>query len=383
MKKFIRILAIVLCFAFCAQVSALAVDQSTAAVVGTAGMTAAIAAENAYETSVVARMTGRAGAKAPTGSKGISFEVLYTDLMNFIKNPKGSRTALSASSIDNVADVFTIDASGNTTLYQLKSGTSSTNTRYTVEQMRLGKYEGIGLVGTRESSALINEEAAAKGITQRATNSGISDNTISRFADRALCNTPSASQVFNQTVKVSGAAAGVAALVSLAESIYCEHNLYEATGNIVENSLVSGTSVAMASVVTAEMPALLGALGVSATAASAATTVVGLLVPVAAGYVLYMIADEYGFEERVAEAMEQVVATVSEFAGEVKVTVVEWDIPEKASSVWSSAVDSGAVAVDTVAAFGVNAWGHITNAASTVVETVSSILPSDVDPNSI
>ena len=385
MKKFIRILAIVLCFAFCAQVSALAVDQSTAALVGTAGTTAAIAAENAYETSVVARMVGRAGSATQTGAKGNIFEVLAMDKMNFFNTSKGTTTMLSASSIDDFADLITVNSKTGEVIQSLqcKAGTSHSHITQTLRQVASGKYAGAELIGTREFAMQYNPEASAKGITQLATDSGISSETASRYANRALGNPSPVSQIANQTLKYCGIAAGVTSLLSAAESVILGHDVYEATGNILENSTVSVLTVALASVTTETMPALLASLGLSATAASAATTVVGILVPAAAGYILYVIADECQFEETVAQTMEQVVAAVSEIAAEIKVTVIEWEIPEKASSLWSSAVDGGAVAVDTVATFGVNAWGHITNAASAVTETVSSILPSNVDPNSI
>lgn len=383
MKKFMRVIAVIICFSLCASVSALAVDSNTAAVVGTTGVAAAMTAENAYATSVVSRMTGRAGAATQAGAKGNAFEVLFTDRINLLNSTKGARTMLSPSSTDTLADVITVFADGSTQSHQLKAGTSATHISNTLNQVAEGKYVGAELVGTTEFAALYNEKAAANGVTQLATDSGISTNTASRFADRALCNTQPFSQVAGQAMKLGGIAVGVTTIASTAESIILGHDIYELVGNIVENSSVSGLSVALGVVTTAEMPALLAALGVTATAASAATTVMGFLVPAAAGYILYVLAEECQFEESVAKTAEQIASMIGGVVSEIKVIVTEWAIPAKASNLWSSAVDGGAVAVEAVATFGENAWGHIINAANSVAETVSDVFTAESDPNTL
>lgn len=383
MKKFMRVIAVSLCFSLCASVSALAVDQGTATAIGTAGVTAAMAAENVYETSVVSRMAGRAGAATQTGSKGNAFEVLFTDMMNFFKNPKGSRTVLSSSSTDTLADAITVFTDGSTQPHQLKAGISSTHISTTLKQIAEGKYAGTELVGTTEFAALYNEKAAANGVAQLATDSGISTSTASRFADRALCNTQPFSQVASQAMKLGGIAVGVTAIASTAESIILGHDIYELVGNVVENSSISGLSIALGVVTTAEIPAALAALGVTATAASAATTVIGILVPAAAGYILYVLAEEHQFEESVAKTAEQIASMIGCVVNEIKVTVTEWNIPEKAGTLWQTTVDSSAVAVEAVADFGVNTWDHITNAASAVAETVSDVFSEENEPNTL
>lgn len=385
MEKFMRVLAIALCFAFCVQVSALAVDQSTATVVGTAGVTAAMAAENAYETSVVARVVGRAGSATQRGAKGNIFEVLAMDQLNFFNTSKGTTTVLSASSIDDFADLVTVNSKTGeiSRSFQCKAGTSPSHITQTIRQVASDKYAGAELIGTTEFAMLYNEDATTKGISQLATDSGISTNTASRFTDRALCNAQPFSQVASQAMKLGGIAVGVTSIASTAESIILGHDIYELVGNVVENSSVSGLSVALGVITTAEMPAALAALGLSATAASAATTVIGFLVPAAAGYILYVLAEECQLEESVAKTTEQIASMIGGVVSDIKVTVTEWNIPERASNLWSSAVDDGAVAVEAVATFGENAWGHITNAANSVAETVSDVFSAESDPNTL
>lgn len=83
----------------------------TSADIGTYVATTAEAIREGYEGTVIARMIGRSGAKAPRGAKGISFEVLYSDKLNLKNIGKNCVTKLSDSSIDQLADLVTTNAS--------------------------------------------------------------------------------------------------------------------------------------------------------------------------------------------------------------------------------------------------------------------------------
>lgn len=321
MKKFTCVILVALCFMFKFQVSAEASSIETAGMVSAAGTATAMGVENLYEASVVARMNGRAGASTVNGAKGISFEIIYSDIKNVLDGFKGGmKTKLSASSIDDLADLVTTNKNGEIVqLIQCKDGTSTTQIDNVIKQVSSGKYASAELVGTKEFAEIYNEKAATKGITQKATNSGISTNTTSKVADKALGIAPAKNSVLKSTVKNSGIFAAMAGCISLAESVYRGDDIYTTTGSLVEDTSISTVSVALATVSSAELPAILTAMGVSAAAANTAAAVVAFIVPVAGGYALYVLADECQFEEKVADTMQDVVSVLSgtyEIAGE-------------------------------------------------------------------
>lgn len=105
------------------------------------------------------------------GAKGISFEIIYSDIKNVFHNVKdGLKTKLSASSIDDLADLVTTNKSGEVVQHiQCKDGTSPAQIGKAIKQVSSGKYSSAELVGTKEFTAIYNEKAAAQGITQAAT----------------------------------------------------------------------------------------------------------------------------------------------------------------------------------------------------------------------
>ena len=313
MKKMMCGIAIFLTCLMASTVSAKAYDASSAGVVSTAGVATVIGIENAYEASVIARMSGRAGAATAGGAKGISFEIIYSDIKNVFGNLKnGYKTKLSASSIDSLADLVTVNKKGEVVqLVQCKDGTSVTQIGKVIEQASSGKYASAEIVGTKEFSYLYNKQAAAKGVAQRATDSGISTKTTTRVANKALGITPTGSQIFKSVAKNSAAAALVAGCISLAESVYRGDDVYIATGNVVEDAGISAVSIALATVSSAELPAILTAMGASAAVANAAASVVAIAVPVAGGYALYLLAEESQLAEKVASATEDVLSSIS------------------------------------------------------------------------
>lgn len=365
MKKIVRIWASAIVATLMVQIPAFASDLGAAGATGTVGALSAIGVENIYEASVVARMTGRAGASTVNGAKGISFEIIYSDIKNIFFNAKnGLKTKLSPSSIDPVADLVTTNKTGEIVqLIQCKDGTSPTHIKNVVDQVSAGKYSSAELVGTKEFASLYNESATANGVTQTATNSGVSTKTTSKVANKALGIAPSVGQLLKTTAKNAGIAAAITGCISLAESIYRGDDVYTATGNVVEDASISAVSIGLATVASAEIPAVLAALGASATVASAGAAVVAFIVPVAGGYALYILADKVHFGEKVADTMESIVASITSTYRNIEAKVISFDIPGKASTACAVVLDTGAIVKDTVQDWGKSAYG-------TVAETV-------------
>jgi len=366
MKNIIRIMVVAFCITLTTLVPALACDTSVAGTIGATGAVAALGVENAYEASVVARMRGRAGAATVNGAKGISFEIIYSDIKNAFYNVKGGlKTKLSASSIDDLADLVTTNKSGEVVqLIQCKDGISPAQIDKAIRQVSSGKYSSAELVGTREFASLYNQKAASDGISQTATNSGISTKTTTKVANKALGIAPSGSQLLSSTLKNSGIAAAITGCISLAESIYRGDDVCVATGNLVEDASISAVSVAMATITSAELPALLTTIGTSATVANTAATVVAFVIPVAGGYVLYILADKCQLGTKIAGALSDAADAIVKTYHRVEGKIAVWDISNKANLAWSSISEGGANVKNLVCTFAQNTWEDISAAAN-------------------
>ena len=360
MKNTVRVMVISFCMMLTAIVPAFAYDGGTAGAVGAVGIATAMGVESAYETSVVARTSGRAGASTVNGAKGISFEIIYCDIKNAFHNIKGGlKTSLSASSIDEVADLVTTNKAGEVVqLTQCKDGTSVTQIDKVIQQAGSGKYSSAELVGTTEFSSLYNEKATAKGVAQVATDSGISTKTTTKVANKALGIAPSGTQVLKSALKNSAISAMIIGCVSLPESIANGNDAYMTAGKLVEDATVSAVSTAMATVISAELPALLATLGASAVAANVATTVATIVVPIVGGYALYILADECQFAEKTADALAAGVGVIADAYHEAETAVESFDISEKASLAW-----------DAVSEMGVSVKGSVCDFTKTACES--------------
>ena len=334
MSKKMRPLIFLLCALLIVPNYSLAIGNEAAATFGTAGTATVMGLENLYEATVIARMTGRAGASTPSGAKGIAFEILYSDIKNAFSNIKnGYKTSLSKSSIDELADLITTNKKGEIVqLIQCKDGTSISQVDKIIQQIIDGKYEGADIVVTKELAELYEERAQGRGIDRPVVDSKISISKTKKIADKALSITPSSSELLKSTLKNSAVAAAVTSCISIAESVYRGDDVYEMTGNVVEDTTISAATVALATVTSAELPALLTSLGASATIANTAAAVVAIFVPVAGGYALYVLADEYQFDEKVEDIMGKIVEHISNTYHSVEAKVIEFDIPGKVSN---------------------------------------------------
>lgn len=314
MKRFISaILIIVFVFSISNPIYA---DYDS--VVSGTGVSVIDGIESLYEASVIARMAGRAGAATESGAKGIVFEVLYSDVKNFFYNIKdGLVTKLSSSSTDPVADLVTTDKNGTIIeLIQCKDGTSSAQINSVLKAVSNGKYDGAELVGTREFCSIYGEKAEELGISQMATNSGISTKTTTKIAQKAIGTQPSLQQVVSSTFNSSALAAGITGVISIAESVYNHEDFFTATGNLITNSGISATSVTFGCLSKAGISQLMLSLGATSTVAATTSALVGLLVPAGVSYVLILIAEEEGFKATMRDIVKTVCDKVS-YAGSV------------------------------------------------------------------
>lgn len=305
------ILAVGMCVTFIPAPVAYADNSIMPAEAATATVISAQTLKEIYDGSVIARIAGRAGASTPKGAKGVVFEVVYSDVKNWFHNLfNGAKTVLSTSSTDPIADLVTYNKAGNVVeLVQCKAGTSESQIYNMLKQMSNGKYGEVQLVTTSETAALYNAKAVNAGVVQ-ATNSGITENTIERIANKALGVLPGFSETMKTVGKASGITAGLTALFSIAESLYHKEDLDHTIGNVAVDSTVAATTVGIGTVSAAGMEAALTALGVSSAAISASAAVVGFVVPCAAGYGLYILVRESDVKENVSNAFGNFRASV-------------------------------------------------------------------------
>lgn len=309
------ILVVGMCITFIPAPVAYADSTIMSAEVATATVVGAQTIKEVYDGSVIARISGRAGASTAKGAKGVVFEVVYSDVKNWFHTLfNGTKTVLSTSSTDPIADLVTYNKAGDVVgLIQCKTGTSESQIYNMLKQMSNGKYGEVQLVTTSETAVLYNAKAINAGVVQ-ATNSGITENTIERIANKALGVLPGFSETMKIAGKASGITAGLTAIFSLAESLYHKEDLDHTIGNITIDSTVAATTVGIGTVSAAGMEAALAALGVSSAAVTASAAVVGFVVPCAAGYALYILVKETGVKEKVANAFGTLRASVADKA---------------------------------------------------------------------
>lgn len=286
----------------------------------------------AYEASVIARMAGRAGAATESGAKGIAFEIIYSDVKNFFYNIfTGITTKLSPNSIDSVADLISTDKNGAIVeLIQCKDGTSPAQINKVLSNITNGKYEGAELVGTHEFVEIYNEQAIINGVAP-ATDSGISTKFTSQIADKALGKVASVSDLAGLTLKASGLAAGITAVFSIADSVFRGDSVADATGKVICNSSISASSVAVGSLSKAGINSLLLSIGANTAVATASSAIVGILVPLGASYVLYLIVEEAELQDAISTHVAPILQSMSTTMGSVKNYFTNMHIAEKAS----------------------------------------------------
>lgn len=340
---------------------------------GTILVATADAASGALDTAVLYQMEGRAGASTPTGAKGIAFEILYKFRYNLQHLFDGTKAILSPSSTDPEADVLIVDKVKNVLQsIQCKDGTSPTQIKNTLERSINGQYSTAKMVGTTEFTEAYNSKAAMEGVAKLAEDSGISTKETSRIANKALGVSPTGAELVKTTLKSSGYGALFGGLCEAATSILRGDDAATATGNVVSGSVISGLSFALVPMAQTEFAALLTSLGVGATATTAATTVLGVAVPVVGGTVLCLVFDELDLRSKISSCAAELGTSTNELYEEVQDYFSQINAEEKIEAVYQGFVEMWAEAGGNVA----ESVAEIPNVVSEKASSLQSVISS-------
>jgi len=181
---------------------------------------------------------------------------------------------------------------------QLKDTVSAPAVSKLVRQVASGKYRSVQLVGTEETSKLVNAAFEKAGIAKRMTSSGISSGTTTRLAQQAgATGSGTLGGAVLQSAKASGTlGGGIAAGVAVVGGVVDLINGEREVGEVVASTAKAGakgylSGAAASAAVTATAPAVTGALatvvattgGAGAAAAMAGAAAIGAPLVIAAG----------------------------------------------------------------------------------------------------
>ena len=177
-----------------------------------------VAVREGYEASVGLRALERAG-NCPQ-LKGHVHEIMFCDKYNI--NPQniiqGNHAALTKSATAQMKDVIMTNNGRIVGHAQLKDTVSASGLRKTAEQIKSGHYNKTSIFGTEETAAKL-----AGKVHQKVHSSGISSETTTRIANKALGKIPTM-KALGATAKsggIAGAAfsAGIEAISSISDVV--------------------------------------------------------------------------------------------------------------------------------------------------------------------
>lgn len=254
-------------------------------------------ANEVYEASVAARALARAGANPQL--KGVAHELMFCDKFNFDPTHflRGEHASLTKSATAQMKDVIIQNAQGRVIGHaQLKDTVSASGVGKTVRQIIEGHYDKTAVYGTKETAAKVTEALAKTGkVTQKIRSSGISSETTSRIADKALGRMPTTTALgaAARSGGIAGAAfgAGIEAVSSISDVLDGRKSVGDAAVDIagagVKGGITGAASGAAGSVAAGAAGTMISAAaGTSIGGALAATTGGALVVaaaPVAIG----------------------------------------------------------------------------------------------------
>lgn len=170
--------------------------NSNASMIGVVG-------KEGYEAITGARALARAGKCSQL--KGVVHEIMFCDKYNATPTNllQGNHAALTHSTTARMKDVVMTNNGRVVGHAQLKDTVSPSGIRKTIEQINGGHYGKTSVIGTEETV-----ERIAGKVSQPVRSSGISSETTSRIADKALGRMPTASAL-SSAVKSGGMAGAV------------------------------------------------------------------------------------------------------------------------------------------------------------------------------
>ncbi len=252
---------------------------------------ATVATKEGYEASVALRALDRAG-NCPQ-LKGHVHELIFCDKYN--ANPlniiQGNHANLTKSATAQMKDVVMTNNGRVVGHAQLKDTISSSGLRKTAEQIKSGHYNKTSIFGTKETAAKL-----AGKVPQKVNSSGISSETTSRVANKALGRMPTMNALGSaaRSGGMVGAAvgAGIEAISSIGDVIDGKKSVGDAVVDIggaavkggITGSASSAAGVAAAGLAGTAVSAVT-ATGVGAAVASTAVGAVAVAAaPVAVGF---------------------------------------------------------------------------------------------------
>lgn len=229
-----------------------------------------------YEASVGLRTIERAGA-CPQ-AKGVVHEIMFCDKYN--SNPmnflKGNHAQLTKSTTAKMKDVIMTNHGKVVGHAQLKDTISNSGVRKTVDQITGGHYGKTAVYGTKETTKKVAERLSGK-TGQTIKSSGISSNTTSRIANKALGRMPTASAIgcAARAGGTAGAAigAGIEVVSSLSDVLDGEKDLGDAAIDVAAAGIKGGVSGAASAAAGSVAAGAVGA-GTAALAGTAAGTAI-------------------------------------------------------------------------------------------------------------
>lgn len=258
-----------------------------------------VAAKTTYEGTVISRAMARAGNNPHL--KGHIHEVLAKDARNIGNFFNGQSTELTKSTTAKVVDLVTTKGGKVVERLQLKDTLSSSSVNKLVRQVANGKYRTTQLVGTDETTKLVNSALQKAGLEKRMVSSGISSNTTTSLAQRAgATGSGTISGAVSQAAKSGGAlgatvGAGIEVVSGVADLINGKRDAAEVVGSVAKagakgyatGAAASAAATAGGAAVASGLTAISAGAGLSAIATVAAPVAIAI----ATGYVVSEVFD--------------------------------------------------------------------------------------------
>lgn len=247
--------------------------------------------QESYEASVAMRALDRAG-QCPQ-LKGHVHELMFCDKYNLdpINLIKGNHAQLTKSNIATMKDVIAMDSSGKVIMHaQLKDTTSASGAAKTARQIISKHYDKTKVLGTKETVDKVAKKIADK-TNQQINSSGISSETTSRVANKALGKMPTAAAL-SSAAKAGGMAgaafgAGIEAVSSIAvidiAGAGIKGGVTGAASAAAGSAAAGAAGVAIASATSTAVGGALAATTVGAATVAAAPVVLGFAAACAVG----------------------------------------------------------------------------------------------------
>ncbi len=173
-----------------------------------------------YDSSVLSRMSGRAGSGSRYGAPGIAFEVMAVDRANASTILKPDIvTKVTKSSTATQVDAVTMQAGKVIERIQYKDTVSPSGVYKTINQVADGKYQQAQLKGTIEAAEKFNSAVKKSSISKTMESTGISHNTTQRLGDKFTGQPLNASNLGDAIKGSTAVAVGITAGVEVVKSI--------------------------------------------------------------------------------------------------------------------------------------------------------------------